>query len=142
MGRITIKKALILILIISYCIAPFVSSAPTGKKIQKCYTSFEHDCCSSNNSAPINSCPSDNHTNVCKVTGCCEVDYNTSKEANIPKPNFKITFKIMETLNNRVSAFAQISDIYSFSQNSFLEAQKFLIPSFTTNQLLTVSLLC
>lgn len=143
MGNITFKRILILMLIFSHSITPFISSLSANTNKKSCCSSSDIECCSSEKAPTIDTCKTHNgDKKTCKVTGCCEIDYNTAKDGNTTKPIPKINLKKIETLNARISLFPQISESNMLLINNYMEPQFSLLPSYTTSQLLTVSLLC
>lgn len=131
-----------LLILITFTLSPTYVITVDKVSHHSCCTSNQSDCKNCTSASEFN-----NHVNVedcdyCEVNGCCETDFNKNKHANnTPRNTYKLKNNICY-YKNPLDSFLTKSDentnILTFYNNRLNN----YLPTFTTHQLLTVSLLC
>ncbi len=142
MDMISLKRNLVLILLLVHTFTPVTSQILAETQTKKCHSSSLYKCCNAKKTSPFNTCKAKRCEDACNVFGCCDVDYNTAKDGNTSKTTSSTELKIIRSLCHNFIKHFNFSDIDSLSLKDYSYLRNSILPSYTSHQLLTVSLLC
>lgn len=140
-------KALLMLSVFSFSLFAFAIESGNCN----CSTEKENSCCKTENindhtekscKNAQNSCKAYEYDTSCEIIGCCTTDYNRNKNSNNSRNTTDREIENYSTLTNHrwTSLLCNIPDKDSNNSNRLTSDDK--LPTFTTDQLLTVSLLC
>lgn len=88
-----------------------------------------------------NSCSQESECNYCDIYGCCKTKANSAKKANSNNTNIRINKSKVYIKKHSSLAYLLIKKANIYIKKDTTQNRS-LLPTFTTDQLLTISLLC